>query len=98
MSRVPDRAARAALRTYRGSPVADRLHLLARWVSCPFGPVVDVLPTRGEVLEVGCGHGLFSTYLAERSPGLDVHGVDIDRDKIAVAAAPAPAGGRRSGK
>lgn len=96
MSRLPDRAARAALRAYRTSPPGDRLHLLLRWASCPFAPVVDVLPRRGRVLEVGCGHGLFSTYLAERYPGTTVHGVDIDRDKIAVAAASAPAGGRRS--
>ncbi|MCU1618456.1 MAG: Methyltransferase type 12 [Modestobacter sp.] len=85
MSRWPDRAARAAIAAYRGAPPGDRLHVLVRWLSCPFPPVVDVLPQTGRILEVGCGHGLFSTYVAQRVPGVEVHGVDIDADKIAVA-------------
>ncbi|MFD2091069.1 class I SAM-dependent methyltransferase [Blastococcus deserti] len=90
MSRWPDEAARAALRSYRAAPPGDRLHVLVRWLSCPFPPVVEVLPSTGRVLEVGCGHGLFSGYLARRSPGLRVRGVDIDADKIAVAATSLP--------
>jgi 2-polyprenyl-3-methyl-5-hydroxy-6-metoxy-1,4-benzoquinol methylase len=95
MSRRPDAAARAALRAYREAPLGDRLHVLVRWLTCPFPPVVEVLPSTGRVLEVGCGHGLFSGYLAQRSPGLQVHGVDIDADKIAVAAAAEPLTGGR---
>jgi 2-polyprenyl-3-methyl-5-hydroxy-6-metoxy-1,4-benzoquinol methylase len=87
VSRRPDAAGRAALRAYRHAPPGDRLHVLVRWLSCPFPPIADALPTTGRVLEVGCGHGLFSGYLARRSPGLRVHGVDIDAGKIAVAAA-----------
>jgi 2-polyprenyl-3-methyl-5-hydroxy-6-metoxy-1,4-benzoquinol methylase len=85
VSRWPDRAARAAIAAYRGAPPGDRLHVLIRWLTCPFPSVVDVLPRTGRVLEVGCGHGLFGTYLARRVPGVEVHGVDIDADKIAVA-------------
>lgn len=96
MSRIPDRAARRAFAAYRDAPAGHRLHLLVRWLTCPFPPVVEVLPSTGRVLEVGCGHGLFSTYLAERAPGLTVHGVDIDADKVAVAAASTEPGGRRS--
>jgi 2-polyprenyl-3-methyl-5-hydroxy-6-metoxy-1,4-benzoquinol methylase len=86
VSRWPDAQARKALGAYRAAPRGDRLHVAVRWLSCPFPPIVEVLPTSGRVLEVGCGHGLFSQYLARRSPGLEVHGVDIDPDKIAVAA------------
>jgi 2-polyprenyl-3-methyl-5-hydroxy-6-metoxy-1,4-benzoquinol methylase len=71
------------------------LHVVLRWLTCPFPPVVDALPSEGRVLEVGCGHGLFSAYLAQRRTGLQVHGVDIDEKKIAVAAkSELPAGGR----
>jgi SAM-dependent methyltransferase len=85
VSRRPDAAARAALAAYRAEPRAVRLHVLVRWLSCPFRPVVDVLPPAGRVLEVGCGHGLFSSYATRRLPGVQVRGVDIDPDKIAVA-------------
>jgi 2-polyprenyl-3-methyl-5-hydroxy-6-metoxy-1,4-benzoquinol methylase len=95
MSRWPDPAARAALRGYRGAPTADRLHVLVRWLSCPFPPIVDALPSTGRVLEVGCGHGLFSGYLARRYPRLHVCGVDIDAEKIAVATASEPLDGGR---
>jgi 2-polyprenyl-3-methyl-5-hydroxy-6-metoxy-1,4-benzoquinol methylase len=89
VSRWPDAAAREAIGAYRTAPPGDRLHVLVRWFTCPFPPVVDALPSAGRVLEVGCGHGLFSGYLARRSPGLQVHGMDIDADKIAVARASA---------
>jgi 2-polyprenyl-3-methyl-5-hydroxy-6-metoxy-1,4-benzoquinol methylase len=95
VSRWPDAAARAALRAYRKAPLGDRLHVVIRWLSCPFPQVVEALPVEGRVLEVGCGHGLFSAYLAQRRTGLQVHGVDIDEAKIAVAhASQLPAGGR----
>jgi len=85
--RWPDAAARAALRAYRAAPLGDRVHVVVRWFTCPFPPIVEALPSEGRVLEVGCGHGLFSAYLAQRRTGLQVHGVDIDEEKIAVAAA-----------
>jgi 2-polyprenyl-3-methyl-5-hydroxy-6-metoxy-1,4-benzoquinol methylase len=96
VSRWPDRAARAALAGYRGAPPADRLHVLIRWLSCPFPPVVDVLPRTGRILEVGCGHGLFSSYVTQRVPGVEVCGVDIDADKVAVATRSAGSSGRLS--
>jgi 2-polyprenyl-3-methyl-5-hydroxy-6-metoxy-1,4-benzoquinol methylase len=84
-SRRPDRAGREALRLYRDTGRATRLHTLVRWWSAPFPAIERALPRRGRILEIGCGHGLFSTYAALASPDRTVHGVDIDADKIAVA-------------
>jgi 2-polyprenyl-3-methyl-5-hydroxy-6-metoxy-1,4-benzoquinol methylase len=43
------------------------------------------VPLSGDILEVGCGHGVFSTYLAITSRARHVVGVDIDADKIVLA-------------
>lgn len=85
--RRPDRAGREALALYRGAPWGDRAHVHIRWLSAPFRRLVRFLPPAGSVLEVGCGHGLFSTYAALDAPGRRVVGVDIDAEKIAVGAA-----------
>ena len=87
---------RQTLALYSGLSVATRLHVRVRWASCPFPQVAEVIPSTGRVLEVGCGHGLFSCYLALQSPQRQVHGVDLDVDKIQdarVAATQAARGG-----
>ena len=43
------------------------------------------MPAVGRVLDIGCGHGLFSIYLGLMSPDRDVLGVDIDARKLVIA-------------
>jgi 2-polyprenyl-3-methyl-5-hydroxy-6-metoxy-1,4-benzoquinol methylase len=86
-SRRPDRPGRDALALYRDGGRAARLHTLVRWWSAPFPAIEQALPPVGRILEIGCGHGLFSTYAALSAPGRIVHGVDIDPDKIRAAKA-----------
>lgn len=62
-----------------------RLHTTARWWSAPFAELELEVPLAGDILEIGCGHGVFSTYLAITSTARRVLGVDIDADKIALA-------------
>jgi len=84
--RRPTGVGRAALAAYRNAPLGTRLHATIRWWSAPFPAVETELPRTGRVLEIGCGHGLFCTYAALAGPARTVHGVDIDRAKIALAA------------
>jgi len=85
--RRPTGAGRAALRAYRGLPVSARLHATIRWWSAPFPAVESLVPRTGRILEIGCGHGLFCTYLALAAPTRTVRGSDIDEPKIGQAAA-----------
>lgn len=84
-------AADQALAAYRDLPLATRLHTRLRWWWCPFPAIEAAVPAGGDVLELGCGHGLLSLYLAVAAPGRRVHGVDIDEAKVAQAATAAQA-------
>ena len=81
---------RAGVRTqtlarYRSAPLGDRIHARVRDLTCPFLAVSAAVPRAGRVLEFGCGHGVASLLLALDSSSREVVGVDIDKDKIAVA-------------
>jgi cyclopropane fatty-acyl-phospholipid synthase-like methyltransferase len=80
-------AGRAALALFADAPITMRLHVTARWRTCPLTEVAARVPTTGEVLDVGCGHGLFASYLALDAPGRRVVGVDLDERKLADASA-----------
>jgi len=43
------------------------------------------LPDEGDVLDVGCGFGLFSLYYAQLRPRARFHGLDVDARRIALA-------------
>lgn len=84
---------RRLLGLYAGAPVSARAHVRLRWATCPFRAVATEAPPTGRILEVGCGHGLLSLYLALTSPAREVHGIDVDEDKLAKARAAAARGG-----
>lgn len=91
--RLPGHDGSRLLSLYAGAPVAARAHVWARWATCPFRAVAAEVPVAGRVLEVGCGHGLLSLYLALTSPQREVHGVDVDDDKLRAGRTAAAAGG-----
>ena len=76
---------RPVLSLYRAAPMAVRAHVRVRWATCPFGAVADEVPEAGRVLEVGCGHGLLALHLALSSPQREVHGIDVDADRLHAA-------------
>jgi 2-polyprenyl-3-methyl-5-hydroxy-6-metoxy-1,4-benzoquinol methylase len=78
-------AGRAALAIFDNASIAMRLHVRARWRTCPLTEIAARVPTTGAVLDVGCGHGLFASYLALDADGRRVVGVDLDERKLADA-------------
>lgn len=74
-----------ALALYRDQSKGVRIHTFLRAWSAPLDAVVKALPTRGTLLDVGCGHGLISNAVALANPGVSVLGIDISEAKIESA-------------
>jgi len=55
-----------------------------------FGTLDEVVPRQGFVLDLGCGYGMVTHWLAYSGPDRRLHGVDYDADKIRVAQRTAP--------
>lgn len=85
MKRPRSAAAKRALGLWKGSPRSSRIHTTIRAWTAPFEALEAKVPASGSILEVGCGHGVFATFLALSSKQRHVVGIDIDANKIALA-------------
>lgn len=82
------RALRVLHRAYSGYPVGHRLHILIRFLTCPFPRTIDDVPAGARVLEIGSGHALYARLLAEER-AREVVAVDPDLRK-SVLPSPSP--------
>lgn len=60
-------------------------HAFVRTLTCPFDTVIAALPEDGDMLDVGCGHGVLGVLMRRDRPRMSVTGVDVDPLKIAAA-------------
>lgn len=74
-----------ALALYRHERPFIRLFTLARHLLAPLGRVAAQVPLRGRILDLGCGHGLFTNLLALGSAERSLLGVDPSPAKLVVA-------------
>lgn len=69
-----------AHRAYRTFPLRSRIHILTRFLTCPFLRIVNYVPAGARVLDVGAGHGIFSVLVRDRSAR--VVAIDPDARKV----------------
>lgn len=74
-----------ALALYREEPLAVRAFLRGRRLLSRLEFIERHVPHTGHIIDLGCGHGLFSNLLAESSDHRRVTGIDLDVRKIEVA-------------
>jgi len=74
------RALRILHRAFGHYPASHRLHILIRFLTCPFPRTVDEIPVGARVLEIGSGHGLYAVLIAEER-AREVVAVDPDVKK-----------------
>ncbi|HVT04693.1 MAG TPA: methyltransferase domain-containing protein [Thermoanaerobaculia bacterium] len=53
-------AIRLLLRAHRRSSLLSHAHIVGRFLTCPFLRVIDLLPDRCRLLDIGAGHGTFA--------------------------------------
>jgi SAM-dependent methyltransferase len=78
--------------TYGAAPLATRLHVLGRFLSCPFLRVLDYLPPGARLLDLGAGHGIFAHLALAAGAHAAVSAVAVEPDLRKVFH-----GGRRPG-
>ncbi len=73
------------LKAYSPLPLSHRLFVRARLLLSDLEFVERYLPKSGLIIELGCGHGLFSILAALRHPERQVIGIDLSSTKIYLA-------------
>lgn len=80
MGRTPKMA--DVLDLYREAPLSIRTIVKGRVLLSNLEFVEQHVPESGTIVELGCGHGLFSNLMALRSPAREVIGIDLSPEKI----------------
>lgn len=62
-----------------------RLYVSIRWKLCPFETIENFVPKNGLILDVGCGCGLFSNWMAIKSEKRRIVGIDKSIRRINIA-------------
>ena len=76
------------LKLYSSSPFPEILKVYAR-IIFNFNQIKkqldNFIPKSGNVLDYGCGYGIFANYLKLVNPSLNVYGYDISTERVNVA-------------
>jgi 2-polyprenyl-3-methyl-5-hydroxy-6-metoxy-1,4-benzoquinol methylase len=70
---------------YKDSSLLDRLYVQLRWFTNHFEFIETLIPKKGKILDVGCGYGLCTNYIALKAPDRVVMGVDFSRKRVSIA-------------
>jgi ubiquinone/menaquinone biosynthesis C-methylase UbiE len=74
-------------RAYHDCSITRRLHVVGRYVTCPYDLLSSLFPSAGQILDIGCGDGLLLFLLSNQSSsqGRTYLGIDVGEDRIADA-------------
>lgn len=65
--------------------IKNKIFVLIKWFIFPFNQMEKYLPDEGEIVDVGCGEGVFSIYLSLKSKKRKVYGIDTSKKRIGLA-------------
>lgn len=62
---------------------AAKIRTYQRWYAgTPYEHVEQYIPKKGNIIDLGCGWGMFANLMALKSPERNVYGIDLDEMKI----------------
>ena len=76
---------RDTIRLYSDQSPSIRLFVRLRHLLSPLEVLEEKVPKRGNILDLGCGHGLFTNYMALRASSRNIVGIDPSIVKFKVA-------------
>jgi 2-polyprenyl-3-methyl-5-hydroxy-6-metoxy-1,4-benzoquinol methylase len=69
-------------KNYRSLKLIEKLVVWMRFKFAPFEEIERAIPSRGKLLDLGCGYGVYSYFLALRHPYLYILGIDPSGERI----------------
>ena len=78
---VQDQAVRQTIALYKKVGWKSIFAKMRFW-DAPYFEAENVIPKEGKIVELGCGEGFFSNFLAISSPKRNVVGVEIDKARV----------------
>lgn len=70
---------------YRSLNSIERFIVWMRFKITPFRKILDLIPEKGKLLDLGCSFGLFSYFFAQKYSNLRVVGIDPSESRIKLA-------------
>lgn len=74
---------KSVLRYYPGTK--NKIFVILKWLVFPFKQMEKYFPKMGEIVDIGCGEGLFTLFLALKQKKRKVYGIDLNSKKIKLA-------------
>jgi ubiquinone/menaquinone biosynthesis C-methylase UbiE len=70
---------------YSHVPLEAKIHVNLRSRLFPFPSLEPYVPANGVMIDLGCGHGLWTMLMAHLRPHASILGIDPDENKIKIA-------------
>jgi len=74
-----------SIRLYSGCSLLTRMYARLRLVLSPIVKIEAYVPKKGNILDLGCGSGIFANILSIGSPDRRVFGIDLSTERIETA-------------
>lgn len=66
---------------YKSGDFSETFQQIRTW-DAPYEEIDKLIPTKGIIVDLGCGDGLLANYIAISRPKTKVFGIDVNKDRI----------------